>query len=409
MAAVSPDGSRVAFLGNDDSSTYPQNVKVGVMSIDGSDRTWISEALDRTFAPTAGIRPPVWVDDVRLVATAEDRGDTHLYELGIDGSPPKALTDGRITVADFDAAGGTIATATATVAHPSEVFVDRGTGHTRATSVTRDHLGWEKFAVPCTDGSDEIDAWIMRPAGFDPDRRYPVLLNVHGGPFTQYGEMFFDEAQMQAAAGFVTVMSNPRGGSGRDTAWGQSIMGPKHHAAPGSGWGSVDVDDVIAVLDATLANYTFCDPDRVGMLGGSYGGYMATTLAARHGDRFKAICSERSVNNLLTEEFTSDIATIFRIEHGPDPVQDPDEYVRMSPSRLAHQIHVPMLILHSEDDFRCPISQAEELWVTLRLLGRDVTFYRFPGENHELSRTGSPVHRRMRAEIILDWFSDKLA
>ena len=409
MAAVSPDGSRVAFLGNDDSSTYPQNVKVGVMSIDGSDRTWISDALDRTFAPTAGIRPPVWIDDVRLVATAEDRGDTHLYELGIDGSPPKALTDGRITVADFDAAGGTIATATGTVAHPSEVFVDRGTGQTRVTSVTRDHLGWEKFAVPCADGSDEIDAWIMRPAGFDPDQHYPVLLNVHGGPFTQYGEMFFDEAQMQAAAGFVTVMSNPRGGSGRDTAWGQSIMGPKHHAAPGSGWGSVDVDDVIAVLDATLANYTFCDPDRVGMLGGSYGGYMATTLAARYGDRFKAICSERSVNNLLTEEFTSDIATIFRIEHGPDPVQDPDEYVRMSPSRLAHQIHVPMLILHSEDDFRCPISQAEELWVTLRLLGRDVTFYRFPGENHELSRTGSPVHRRMRAEIILDWFSDKLA
>ena len=409
MAAVSPDGSRVAFLGNDDSSTYPQNVKVGVMSIDGSDRTWISDALDRTFAPTAGIRPPVWIDDVRLVATAEDRGDTHLYELGIDGSPPKALTDGRITVADFDAAGGTIATATGTVAHPSEVFVDRGTGQTRVTSVTRDHLGWEKFAVPCADGSDEIDAWIMRPAGFDPDQHYPVLLNVHGGPFTQYGEMFFDEAQMQAAAGFVTVMSNPRGGSGRDTAWGQSIMGPKHHAAPGSGWGSVDVDDVIAVLDATLANYTFCDPDRVGMLGGSYGGYMATTLAARYGDRFKAICSERSVNNLLTEEFTSDIATIFRIEHGPDPVQDPDEYLRMSPSRLAHQIHVPMLILHSEDDFRCPISQAEELWVTLRLLGRDVTFYRFPGENHELSRTGSPVHRRMRAEIILDWFSDKLA
>ena len=215
----------------------------------------------------------------------------------------------------------------------SERNVDRGDGPVPVTSVTSDRLGWEKFTVPCTDGSDEIDAWIMRPTDFDAEQRYPMLLNVHGGPFTQYGETFFDEAQMQAAAGFVVVMSNPRGGSGRHTSWGQSIIGPKHHAAPGTGWGSVDVDDVIAVLEAAFADYAFCDPDRVGMLGGSYGGYMATMLAACYGERFKAICSERSVNNLLTEEFTSDIATIFRIEHGPDPVQDPDEYLRMSPSQ----------------------------------------------------------------------------
>ena len=255
----------------------------------------------------------------------------------------------------------------------------------------------------------EIDAWIMRPAGFDPDVRYPVLLNVHGGPFTQYGEGFFDEAQMQAAAGFVVIMSNPRGGSGRHTSWGQAIMGPKHPKVQGGGWGSVDVDDVLAVLDHVLEHYAFCDRNRVGMLGGSYGGYMATLLAARYGDRFKGICSERAVNNLLSEEFNSDIATIFRIEHGPDPVEDPAEYLRMSPSQLARDIRVPMLLIHSEEDYRCPINQAEELWVTLRLLGRDVTFYRFPGENHELSRAGSPVHRSQRAEIILDWFAERLA
>jgi dipeptidyl aminopeptidase/acylaminoacyl peptidase len=248
----------------------------------------------------------------------------------------------------------------------------------------------------------------MRPADFDPATTYPVLLNVHGGPFTQYGETFFDEAQMQAAAGFVVVMSNPRGGSGRHTGWGHAILGPKHPSAPGTGWGSVDVDDVLAVLDTALVRYPFCDPDRVGMLGGSYGGYLATLLAARHGDRFRAICSERSVNNLLTEDWSSDIATYFRAELGTDPVSDPDEYLRMSPSTMARDIHVPMLIIHSEDDLRCPINQAEELWVTLRLLGRDVTFYRFPGENHELTRSGSPVHRRMRAEIVLDFFAHHL-
>jgi dipeptidyl aminopeptidase/acylaminoacyl peptidase len=132
-------------------------------------------------------------------------------------------------------------------------------------------------------------------------------------------------------------------------------------------------------------------------------------LAARYGSRFKGICSERAVNNLLTEEFSSDIATIFRVEHGPDPVEDPAEYLRMSPITLARDIDVPMLLIHSENDFRCPINQAEELWVTLRLLGKQVDFYRFPGEDHELSRSGSPLHRRMRGEIILDWFTEKLA
>ena len=111
--------------------------------------------------------------------------------------------------------------------------------------MTKSWLDWEKFTVPCQDGSDEIDAWIMRPRNFDEAAQYPVLLNVHGGPFTQYGEVFFDEAQMQAAAGFVVVMCNPRGSSGRDTSWGQSIRGPKAATASGSGWGSVDVDDVI--------------------------------------------------------------------------------------------------------------------------------------------------------------------
>jgi dipeptidyl aminopeptidase/acylaminoacyl peptidase len=404
FAAVSPDGSTVAFIGVDDPTLDPQNAKVGVIPVAGGAHRWVSTDLDRTFAPTAGPRPPVWLDDDTLLATAEDRGETHLYRIAVDGGAPEPLTAGPLCVQSFDARSGRIVTAQATVAHPAEIVTPEGP----VTTVTRTLLGWERFAVPTADGSGEIDAWIMRPAGFEARRKYPVLLNVHGGPFTQYGETFFDEAQMQAAAGFVVVMSNPRGSSGRHTAWGQAINGPKHPKVAGTGWGTVDVDDVLSVLDHALDHYAFCDRDRVGMLGGSYGGYMATLLAGRHGDRFRAICSERAVNNLISEEWSSDIGTAFRVVHGIDHIEDPEEYARMSPIRDVRDISVPLLILHSENDLRCPISQAEELFMALRLLGKDVTFYRFPGEGHELSRAGSPLHRRMRGEIILDFFTEKM-
>ena len=406
LPAVAPDGKRVAFLGTDDPMVYPQNTKVGVMDVGGGDIRWVSTDVDRDFAPYPSTRRPVWTDNDTLLVTVEDRGETHLCQVDADGTrTPAPLTKGPLSVLGFDAAGGTVAMAQATVEHPAELVTLDGP----VTSLTRSWSSWEKFTVPCTDGSEEVDAWIMRPKDFDESKTYPVLLNVHGGPFTQYGEMFFDEAQMQAAAGFVVLMSNPRGGSGRDNGWGQSINGPKHRVNPGTGWGTVDVDDVMAVVDHTLARYPFCDADRVGMLGGSYGGYMATTLATRFSNRFRAICTERAVNNMITEEFTSDISTVWRASLGVNHLDDPDSYSSMSPISRVKDIDTPILIIHSEDDLRCPISQAEELFVALRLLGKDVTFYRFPAENHELSRSGSPVHRKMRAEIILDYFTEKLA
>jgi dipeptidyl aminopeptidase/acylaminoacyl peptidase len=413
--SVSPDGTLVAFIGSADSRTYPKNEQIGILPIDSvnapdTDIRWTSADLDRTFQSTNGSRPPVWESNDHLLAIAEDRGDTHLYRISADRSTaPTPIIDGRCTVTGFDAAGGLLVSTRTSVDHPAELYVG-DEQHTHVGDATaRRSLGWEKFTTPTADGSDEIDAWIMRPADFDPAKRYPVLLNVHGGPHTQYGESFHDEFQMQAATGFVVVLGNPRGSSGRHTGWGQAIMGPDHPTAPGSGWGTVDVEDVLAIIDAALERYDFCDPGRVGMLGGSYGGYMATWLAGHHGGRFRAFCSERAVNNATSMEWSSDIATGFSAFHGGTHLELPQEYVRISPIEAVRDIDTPMLIIHSEDDWRCPISQSEELWVALKLLDKPVDYYRFPGENHELSRAGSPVHRVQRAEIILDWFTAHLA
>ena len=156
------------------------------------------------------------------------------------------------------------------------------------------------------------------------------------------------------------------------------------------------------MVDTALEQFPFLDADRAGVHGGSYGGFMTSWIIS-HTDRFAAAVSERAVNNLLSLEWSSDAAGYFRHELGVSHLDDPDEYLRMSPVTYVRDVHTPVLILHSEDDLRCHVEQADCLWVALRLLGREVDYYRFAGESHELSRSGSPRHRVQRAELVLDW------
>jgi dipeptidyl aminopeptidase/acylaminoacyl peptidase len=160
-------------------------------------------------------------------------------------------------------------------------------------------------------------------------------------------------------------------------------------------------------VDHLVETRPYIDPDRLGILGGSYGGFM-TSWAVGHTDRFAAAVSERAANNLASLEWSSDVAGAFRTILGATHLDEPELYAQMSPITYVRDIHTPLLILHSEQDLRCPIEQADQLFVALRLLGRDVELVRFPAESHELSRSGSPVHRRMRQEIILEFFGKHL-
>jgi dipeptidyl aminopeptidase/acylaminoacyl peptidase len=202
------------------------------------------------------------------------------------------------------------------------------------------------------------------------------------------------------------LFSNPRGGSGYSEAWGRAIRGPIDGAGPG--WGSVDYEDVMGVVDAALERFDFIDPERLGVLGGSYGGYLTSWIVG-HTRRFRAALSERAVNQLVSAFGSSDLFWIFERQFGGSMYDHTDEWLRMSPTSYAREIETPLLIVHSENDLRCNVEQAEHLFTLLRLQGKEVELLRFPAESHELSRSGSPLHRVQRFEAILEWFGRYLS
>ena len=400
----SPDGRLIACRWSPGGFDSPHHDRVAVVDAATGEHRALSEPLDRHTDSYPPLRDPAWDGDA-LVFGVEDGGNVHLYRAPADGSrPPELIAGGERWVHGWDAAAGELVYAATTPTSLSELY--RGdqplTSFGAAFTEGRELVAPERFTATSADGS-EVEAWIMRPAGLEPGRRYPVLLNIHGGPFTQYGNKFFDEFHVYAGAGYAVVYSNPRGSSGYSEEWGRAIRG----GDGGPGWGSVDYEDVMAVVDEAVRRYDFCDPERLGVMGGSYGGYMTSWIVG-HTDRFHAACSERAVNTLYSQHGSSDIASFFKAYMGSYLHEDLDGYLRLSPLTYAEKITTPLLILHSENDLRCNIEQAEQLFTVLRVLRRDVELVRFPAEGHELTRSGSPAHRVQRFELLLDWFGRRL-
>ncbi len=402
-ASFSPDGSRIAYIHSPEDGTYPHHSQIAVMNADGSDRRILTASLDRQCAPFPLAREPVW-DGERIAFAVEDGGNVHLYTVAGDGSAePELLVGGEQFTGLFDLVDGVLVYTASTYDRPHELFAGDGK---RITSVCDDFVAGrqlasvERFTAESADGT-EVDAWLVRPPDFDEGKRYPVLLTIHGGPFSQYGTGFFDEVQVYAGAGYCVLFSNPRGGSGYSEDWGRAIRGTGNGDGPG--WGTVDYEDVIGVVDTALAKYPFLDADRLGVLGGSYGGYLTSWIVG-HTKRFKAALSERSVNHLVSAFGSSDLFWVFERQFGGPMWEDVEAWLRMSPATYARDMETPLLIVHSETDLRCNIEQGEHLFTQLRLLGKEVEMLRFPAESHELSRAGSPIHRVQRFEAILEWF-----
>ncbi len=338
----------------------------------------------------------------RIAFLQEGAGSSQVWSVSSAGGGMRLELDGNVNVTNMavSAATGRAAAVAGEIMTAGEVFSFEMNGALKRKCLTRINASLfqsldltEPEEVWFRNGSTKIQGWILKPPGFRKNRKYPCLLEVHGGPMCQYGYTFFHEIHLLAAQGYVVAFTNPRGSSGRGLKYMNCIEG---------NWGKLDYSDVMAVTDS-LSRRKWIDQKRLGILGGSYGGFM-TTWAVGHTNRFKAAVTQRALGNWMIQYGASDYGWGVPDELGGTPWKRPLHYMRLSPNYYVEKMRTPLLIIHSEQDLRCPISQAKELFTSLKLLGRTTEMVLFEGESHGLSRGGSPMNRLERLNRILDWF-----
>ncbi len=402
-----PDGE-VFLTGLPDPFAWPAPQVIWRLGEDGP--VPLTAHLDRSVvpnAPASATTGPRFVPG-GFLTVLEDGGTVRLVRVDLDRGDEPEVSDvvaGARCVTGFAVRddGGAVAVTVTDPATPGELLWVEGGDERPLTGfgpIFRDTVTvhpTERFSVERA-GVD-LDVWAVLPAGFDTAAAgsVPVLFNIHGGPTSQYGEYLFDEFQVEAGAGYLVIGANPRGSSGRGRGFSRAVVGTWHDED------SVDMLDLEAVIDGALARYPQADPDRVGVMGGSYGGYATARLLART-DRYGAAIVERGLLQWESFSGTSDIGPYFdRMFLDATLPDDAAVHRAASPAGTAHRITTPTLVLHSEEDWRCPIEQAEQFFVALRRAGVPAEMVRFPGEGHELTRSGAPKHRVERFEIVLEW------
>ena len=399
VPSYSVDGTLHA-VGSDDRWSHP-TVHPLMRSVgDGWEQVTKIDRNLASFAPPIAPDGPQWLDDGTALSTLEDAGVVRIVRIDPDGSVEEVIGGDRAITGVSPRLDGSAAVFVAsTPTDPGEVYWWQDGEERRVTSLNDEFSDATELVEPERFTIDHdgvtIEGWVYLPPGDDP---VPTLVNIHGGPATQYGYGFFDEFQVYAGAGYGVVATNPRGSSGYGRDHLRAIVGQWHRDDP------PDLVDELAIPDAAATAFPRLDLDRLGVMGGSYGGFATVrVIAAEH--RYRSAVAERGLYSFLSFAGTSDIGTIFDGFYlGPDVEDRMAALWEASPLRHADQITTPTLVLHSENDWRCPIEQAEQLFAVLWRNGIDTEMVRFPPEEgHELSRSGKPKHRVERFEIILDW------
>ncbi|MEW6524910.1 MAG: S9 family peptidase [Bacillota bacterium] len=419
----SVDGTRLAFIGLDqefDWGCSPSNLLVvdwnpAALPRPAGDARNLTGALDRGVGTAAGSEvryygkqtwgPALWsADGKSIIVVVAGEGESHLWQVAVDGSEkPRQLTRGerRVVAAPSLARDGRLAYMAGTATDPDEVFTLPAGGEEQQLTNLQGPVAAEftlstplhlRYQAP--DGWD-MEGWMLLPAGHVPGQKHPAVLCIHGGPSGMYGYGFSLEFQFLASRGLAVVYVNPRGSSGYGARFSSAVVGD---------WGGRDYLDIMAGLDCAVATGAL-DPERLGVTGWSYGGFM-TCWVVTQTDRFKAAIAGACVSNQVSMYGTSDIGRDFTDFHlKGQPWNDPDRLWRFSPLSGMGRVTTPMLLLHGENDLRCPVSQSEEVFAALERQGKTCVMVRYPGEPHVLTQ---PRHQLDRLERLAAWFEHYL-
>jgi dipeptidyl aminopeptidase/acylaminoacyl peptidase len=413
MAATvswSPDGEKLAYTGYKQfghNNRGWRNSEIWLTHPDGGSLENLTAAFDRTIL--ARFKGPSWSSDSKtLFFTAPNHGSTHIYKVDINSRKVEPVVTGKRALIAYDIAkdGSFIAFVSTEPTKPDEIWLHDIQGAKQLTNInsglfeTLELIDPEEFWFQASDG-EKIQGWVMKPLCFDRNEKFPTVINVHGGPMGFHGYGFNHGFQVLARHGYVVVYMNPRMSTG---------YGEKFAAECCGHYGEKDYNDIMEAIDYVVATYPYVDENKLGIEGHSYGGFVMNWIVG-HTDRFKACVSMASISNWDSFFGVSDIGTFWvpwQVGFGKDPWDDRALHSEKSPFSYAGRVNTPILFMHPEKDYRCPLDQSEQYYVALKKLGVETELIIFPEEHHLLPVSGKPSHRREWLRHKLRWFEKYL-